>query len=173
MVQVGEFVDASVEAIVFREVNCLFCELEKNKKLKIHLRKEEACRVKYLQFFNMKNTEDVLESIIKKLNNLKRTLHPSRTLAERRKEYKGLNAFLKETALGSSVFYCRKCRSTGTRKQMIISDQENNELVKCKRCHLNLPDPAIPEKLFSKEVTEVNFTDIDWHEPNHNEIKGN
>ena len=40
---VGEFVDASVEAIVVKVVNCLFCDLEKNKKLKIHLRKEEDC----------------------------------------------------------------------------------------------------------------------------------
>ena len=73
---------------------------------------------------------------------------------------KGLDTFLKETALGSSVVHCRKCGSTGTRKQMIISDQENNEVVNCKRCNLNLPDPDIPEKLFSNAVTEVDFNRI-------------
>ena len=144
-----------MEAIVIKEVNCLFCELEKNKKLKSHLRKEEICRIRYLQFFNMENTEDALDLIIKKLNSLKRTLYPSRNLIERRKEYKGLNVFLKETALGTSVFICGKCGSTGTRKQMVVSDQENNEVIECKRCNLNLPDPDIPDKLFSNSVTEV------------------
>ena len=43
---------------------------------------------------------------------------------------------------------------------MMISDQENNEVVECKRCNLNLPDPAIPEKLLSNVVTEVDFTRI-------------
>ena len=158
---VGDLVGASTEAIVIKEVNCLFCNLEKNKKLKIHLRKEEDCRVKYIQFFNMENSEDVLEEIIKKVNNIKRTLYPSRKATERRKENKkGLDTFLTETALGSSVFSCRKCSSTGTLKQMSISDQENNEVVECKRCNWNLPDPAIPEKFLSNAVTEVDFNRI-------------
>ena len=157
---VGEFVDASVEAIVIKEVNCLFCDIEKNKKLKTHLKKEEACRVKYLHFFEINNNEDAMDSIMRKLNSLRRTLCPSRTLAERRKEYKGLNTFLKETALGSSIVLCQKCNSSGTLKQMVVSDHENNEVIQCKRCHLNLPDPAVPEKFFSNSVTEVDFNKI-------------
>ena len=157
----GEFVDASVEAIVVKEVNCLFCDLEKNKKLKIHLRKEEDCRVKYLSFFNIENSDDALESIMKKINNQKRTLHPSRQANERRKENKkGVDTFLKEIALGSSVFICRNCGSTGSRKQMVVKDQENNEVIECKRCHWNLPEPDLPEKLFSNSVTEVDFSRI-------------
>ena len=64
-------VGASTEAIVIKEVNCPFCNLEKNKKLKNHLKKEGACRVKYIQFFNMENSDNVLESIIKKVKNIK------------------------------------------------------------------------------------------------------
>ena len=82
----------SIDAILFKTYNCLFCANGNGNRLKNHLRKSQSCLVKYLEKFN----ETDIEMLFKKIMNIKRSTRPSRTELARQLETQSKQQKLKK-----------------------------------------------------------------------------
>ena len=148
--------------VIFKQFGCLFCGLKKGKSLRVHL--EDSlfnCKIEFCKFFNIAAHGDVTEQIMRKVINSKRMNYPSRNPENRRQENpstkkkKGFKRFLKETAVGPSIYFCSLCGISGTRRQII---NVNQELKQCRNCQNGVPEPEDTEPFINSKYSIVDFS---------------